>query len=169
MTMTADYPPGHNAEGYQTFLQNPESTSRAAPNSPPAGAPYPPYPPAGTYPPPPAYPGYGVQPYAGAVYPYYPGPVAPSTNGLAIASLILSIAGFIGLGIVGSVLGVIFGHVAQGQIKRAVPPQEGQGLASAGTIMGYIGIGLNLILLIGILIFVFIIPIIAVGNGSSTP
>jgi hypothetical protein len=169
--MTPDYPPGHNVEGYQPFLQNPESTSRAAPNSPPAGAPYPPYPPAGTYPPPPAYPGYpgyGPQPQ-GAVYPYYAGPVAPSTNGFAIASLILSISGFVLLGIVGSVLGVIFGHVAQGQIKRAVPPQEGQGLASAGTIMGYIGIGLNLILLIGILIFVFLIPIIAVGNGGSTP
>ena len=116
----------------------------------------------------PGYPGYGPQPQ-GAVYPYYAGPVAPSTNGFAIASLILSISGFVLLGIVGSVLGVIFGHVAQGQIKRAVPPQEGQGLASAGTIMGYIGIGLNLILLIGILIFVFLIPIIAVGNGGSTP
>jgi hypothetical protein len=165
--MTADYPPGHNPEGYQPFLQYPAGASSAAPGSPPAGAPYPPYPPAGMYPPPPAYPGYAMQPQ-GAGYPYYAGPVAASTNGLAIASLILSIAGFIGLGIVGSVLGVIFGHIAQGQIRRAVPPQEGQGLASAGTIVGYIGVGLNILLLI-ILFFAVIIPIIVASNGTSSP
>jgi hypothetical protein len=161
--MTADYPPGYNAEGYQPFQQNPASTSGAVPNAPAAGAPYPPYPPAGTYPPPPAYPGYGVQPYATG-YPYYPGPVAPSTNGMAIASLILSISGFLGLWIIGPVLGVIFGHIAQGQIKRAVPPQEGRGLASAGLIIGYIGIALDIILL---LVVLFVIIAASVSSTTS--
>jgi hypothetical protein len=88
---------------------------------------------------------------------------------LAIASLILSISGFILLGIVGSILGVVFGHIAQGQIKRAVPPEEGQGLASAGIIVGYIGIGLNLLILLAALFFIIIIPIIATSSGTSTP
>jgi ABC-type dipeptide/oligopeptide/nickel transport system permease component len=171
--MTGDYPTGHNAEGYQPFLQNPESQSSAAPNPPPAGTPYPPYAPGAAYPPPPptdypAYPGYGVQPY-GVSYPYYAGPVAPSTNGFAIASLILSISGFVLLGIVGSILGVIFGHVAQGQIKKAVPREEGHGLATAGIIMGYIGIGVNILILLFFLFFVIILPIIAVNSSPSSP
>jgi hypothetical protein len=120
------------------------------------------------YPPPPAYPSYGPQ-SQGAVYPYYAGPVAPSTNGFAIASLILSISGFVLLGIVGSILGVVFGHIAQGQIRSAVPPEEGQGLANAGIIMGYIGIGLNVLVLLFALFFFILVPIIAVSNGSSSP
>jgi hypothetical protein len=166
MTMTPDNPTGPNAEGYQPFLQNPETSGNAAPNSPPAGAPSLPYPPGGMYPPPPTYPGYGMPPY-GAIYPYYPVPFAPSTNVFAVASLILAIAGFAGLGLVGSILGVIFGHVAQNQIKTAVPPQEGQGLASAGTIVGYIGIGFNILLWLFLLFFFFIFPIIALN--SATP
>ncbi len=156
--MTAGYPTGHNAEGYQPFQQDAASSDYPAPNPPAAPSPYPPYPPYQAYPPPPP-PGPG--------YPYYPGPVAPSTNGFAIASLALSISGFILLGIVGSILGVIFGHIAQNQIKRAVPPEEGRGLATAGLIIGYIGIGINVLLIALGLLFLVFIPIIASSSGSS--
>src|SRR3954464_14710126 len=43
--------------------------------------------------------------------PYPPAPVYQSTNGLAVASLI---AGFLWIGWFGSILAVIFGHVAPG-------------------------------------------------------
>jgi hypothetical protein len=92
--------------------------------------------------------------------------MAPATNGFAIASLILSISGFVILGLVGSILGVIFGHIAQGQIKRANPPEEGHGLATAGLIVGYIGIGLNVVL-IGIWLIIFIIPLIALSASGG--
>jgi hypothetical protein len=50
---------------------------------------------------------------------------------------------------IGSILAVIFGHVALGQIKRT--GQSGQGMAVAGLVLGYIGIAvLALILAVGI-------------------
>lgn len=104
---------------------------------PPAGwAPPPGYPPppAGWAPPPTYAPPPGSPPS-----PYYPatqyGPAPGPTNGLTIASLVLSL---LWLGGLGSLLGIIFGHVSHGQIKRR--QQRGSGIALAGLIVGYIGL-----------------------------
>jgi len=70
--------------------------------------------------------------------------VAVRTNGLAIASLILSILGF-------SIVGAILGHVALSQIKRT--NEAGSGLAIAGIILGWVsfaGFLLVLIIIVGI-------------------
>lgn len=74
-------------------------------------------------------------------YPQQPGqsPYAPQapqrrTNGLAIASLILGLTGFITCGFT-SILAVVFGHVSLGQIRR--DGSDGRGLALAGTILGW--------------------------------
>jgi len=77
---------------------------------------------------------------------YYPAS-APSTNGLAIASLVLGIVWLSGLG---SLLAVIFGHVARGQIRRT--GQRGKGLATAGLILGYVGLAVigALVLILGV-------------------
>jgi hypothetical protein len=86
--------------------------------------------------------GYGQPPQYGAGYPAYGmqgGPTASGrpTNGLAVASLISSCVGiipfFFGLP---CLLGVIFGFVARGQIKRTGGVQQGRGLATAGIIVG---------------------------------
>lgn len=41
---------------------------------------------------------------------------------------------------IGSILAVIFGHVALGQIKKAEGRQTGRGMAIAGLVLGYIGV-----------------------------
>ena len=76
----------------------------------------------------PSYPNvqYGPQP---------PYPTPRRTNGLAIASLIL---GIVWIYWIGSVLAIIFGHVALGQVKRD-QSQDGKGMAIAGLVLGYIG------------------------------
>ena len=51
-----------------------------------------------------------------------------ATNGMAIAALILVFVFF--------PLGIIFGHVARGQIKRT--GEGGQGLAIAALVIGYL-------------------------------
>ncbi|MFT6973561.1 MAG: hypothetical protein ACJAV4_000792 [Pontimonas sp.] len=56
-------------------------------------------------------------------------PLTVRTNGLSIASLILSILGF-------SIVGAILGHVALSQIKRT--NEAGSGLAIAGIILGWL-------------------------------
>jgi peptidoglycan biosynthesis protein MviN/MurJ (putative lipid II flippase) len=65
---------------------------------------------------------------------------ARRTNGFAIASLVLSLVGF-------SVIAIIFGHIALGQIKRN-PNESGRGMALAGNIIGYLSIVLFTILII---------------------
>jgi hypothetical protein len=67
--------------------------------------------------------------------PLGPAALAGPTNGFAIASLVLSLAW---LGGIGSLLGVVFGHVALRRINRARPPQAGRGLAVAGLVLGYV-------------------------------
>ncbi len=75
-------------------------------------------------------PGYGPVP---GTYPTWQ--PAPTTNGLAIASLVLSIVSLLGLG---SILAIIFGFVARGQIARSGGRQKGGGLALAGIIIGFV-------------------------------
>jgi hypothetical protein len=89
-------------------------------------------------------------PPAPPVAPQYPVPYATpypvrSTNGLAIASLI---AGFFWLGWFGSFLAVIFGHVALSQIKTSKGAQEGNGLAIAGLVLGYMGLATLLLVIL---------------------
>jgi hypothetical protein len=68
---------------------------------------------------------------------YQPAFAYPTTNGLAVASLI---AGFLWIGWVGSILAVIFGHIALGQINRSSGREQGSGLAIAGLVLGYMGV-----------------------------
>jgi hypothetical protein len=89
-------------------------------------------------------PGYS-QPYPGGGFSPYP--AAPKNNGFAIASLVCSIAGLCCCGI-GGVLGVIFGFVARGQIKRSSGAEQGSGLALAGIIIGFVCIAIGAVLLL---------------------
>ncbi|MFB4301146.1 DUF4190 domain-containing protein [Actinomadura sp. NTSP31] len=83
---------------------------------------------------------YAPQPYSqpAVQHHYYgggSGPTGRGTNGMATASMVLGLVGFVSCGLT-SVLAIIFGHVAQGQIKRT--HEEGSGMALAGLILGYI-------------------------------
>lgn len=61
------------------------------------------------------------------------------TSGLAIASLICGILGFLTCGLTG-IAGVITGHLALSSIKRANGDLEGKGMAIAGLITGYLSV-----------------------------
>jgi uncharacterized protein DUF4190 len=69
-------------------------------------------------------------------YPYQPyGPPRP-TNGLAVASMVL---GILWVYWIGSILALVFGYVARDQIRRS--GQGGDGMAVAGIVLGWIGVG----------------------------
>ncbi len=68
-----------------------------------------------------------------------------STNGLAVASLVV---GLFWMWWIGSVLAVVFGHLALGQIARN--GQSGRGLAIAGLVLGYIGLATLLFTLLAV-------------------
>jgi hypothetical protein len=63
--------------------------------------------------------------------------MAPPTSGWAIASLVCAIGAWVILPIVGAIAGVICGHVALGEIKRAEGRLEGRGMAIAGLVVSY--------------------------------
>jgi uncharacterized protein DUF4190 len=99
-------------------------------------------------------PSYGAPPSPYAPPPF---PVGPSmgTNGLAVASLVLSLVFVCGIG---SLLAVIFGYAARRQIRER--GGEGAGMALAGIIIGWIGVALMAF---------YIVVTLAVtmgGNGS---
>jgi small-conductance mechanosensitive channel len=60
-------------------------------------------------------------------------------NGLAIASLLLAVLWFAGIG---AVLALVFGYRARRQIENSAGRQTGSGLATAGIILGWIGIAI---------------------------
>ncbi|MEV4094453.1 DUF4190 domain-containing protein [Streptosporangium saharense] len=75
-------------------------------------------------------------PNYGQQNPYQPYGAPPpiKNNGLAIASLVLGLTGFITCGFT-SLLAVVFGHVALGQIRR--DRTDGRGMALAGVMLGW--------------------------------
>jgi hypothetical protein len=71
-------------------------------------------------------------------------PVRHRTNSLAVASLICGLAQpFMGLT---TIPAIVLGYVARGQIRRT--GEEGNGLATAGLVLGWIGLGLAVVLIL---------------------
>ncbi|MDG4768125.1 DUF4190 domain-containing protein [Solwaraspora sp. WMMD406] len=116
-----------------------------------SGAPeaYPGYPPAYPGQPGPGYP----PPYPGHPGGYgYPMPPPMPMNGRAIAAMVMGIIGILALcgylapGLIG-IVGALLGHSARRQIRdRAAQgrPEQGEGLALAGMITGWIAFGIGL-------------------------
>jgi hypothetical protein len=97
---------------------------------------------------------YDQQPqYGGAPY------GARRTEGLAVASLVLGIAGFVVCPLICSVLAIVFGTQAKNKI-RLDPSLQGEGMAQAGFILGIVGLAVGVVLLV--------IVIFAAANNSSS-
>jgi hypothetical protein len=69
----------------------------------------------------------------------------PATSGLAIASLLLGIGGLTILPLLGSILAIIFGYMARREIRQRPYELQGDGMALAGIIMGWIAVGLAIV------------------------
>jgi hypothetical protein len=82
--------------------------------------------------------------FAPTYTPYVPAGGAPATTSAkAITSLVLSIVWLCGLG---SLIAVILGHLARGDIKRSQGRVGGRGLATAGLVIGYLGLAFTLVI-----------------------
>ncbi|TWG86181.1 uncharacterized protein DUF4190 [Luteimonas sp. J16] len=76
------------------------------------------------------------------------------TSTLAIVSLVSGILGWTVLPWLGSIVAIVTGHLARGEIARAPERMEGGGLALAGLILGYAMLALTLI---GLLLVFFVL------------
>lgn len=92
-----------------------------------------------------AYAGYGV-PATGPYVVYQ----QPKTNGMAVASMVVSIVGAVlltcyGVGGLLGVVGAVLGHVARRQIRER--SDGGDGMAIAGIVVGWVAFGLAIIII----------------------
>jgi hypothetical protein len=83
-----------------------------------------------------------------------------TTSSLAVVSLIFGILAWCVLPFIGAIVAIICGHLARGEIRRSPPDNrtEGDGLAIAGLVLGYVQLVLcvlGLFLVIAALIFGF--------------
>lgn len=87
--------------------------------------------------------------------------IYPRTSSLAVVSLIFGILAYVFLPGLGALIAVICGHSARSEIRRAPPGSiDGDGLAVAGLILGWIQLAsiilliiLGLLVLFGIIVF----------------
>lgn len=71
--------------------------------------------------------------------------VVSRTNGMAIASMVLGIVWVYGIG---AILALILGYKAREEIDASGGMQTGRGMATAGIVLGWIGVA-GLILILG--------------------
>jgi hypothetical protein len=77
---------------------------------------------------------------------YNPPPAALAPNSsMAIISLVASILGFTLLPIIGSIIAVITAPMAKREIQESGGTLRGEGMAQAGLIIGWAGIGLTVV------------------------
>lgn len=73
---------------------------------------------------------------------------AVKTSGLAIASLVCSIAGLFMCLFIGQIVGIVLGYKARKEIKESAGALEGDGLASGGIIIGWVGIAVDIVIVL---------------------
>lgn len=90
--------------------------------------------------------------------------VLPSST-LAIVSLISGILGFTALPLLGGIVALVTGYMAHSETRSIPPKASGDGMATAGIIMGWIQVGLTVV---GICCFaaymVFFLGVIGASN-----
>jgi hypothetical protein len=79
---------------------------------------------------------------------------ARTTSSLAIASLVSGILGWTLLPFIGTLVAIITGHMARGEIRRSGGTLDGDGMAIGGLILGWLS---ALLWIVGILVlFMFL-------------
>ncbi|MEP7104213.1 MAG: DUF4190 domain-containing protein [Chloroflexota bacterium] len=81
---------------------------------------------------------------------------------MAIVSLVAAIASFAILPFIGAVVAVITGHMARTQIRQT--GEEGDGLALAGLVIGYVHLALFVVLIVVVLVVLGVIGLVAAGS-----
>jgi Domain of unknown function (DUF4190) len=93
---------------------------------------------------------------------YQSGAAVGRTNGNAIASFVLGILGITGpLFLIGPILALVFGYMGRRQIDQSGGAEWGHGLAVAGIVLGWVGLGLTVL-------FVLLVSAMFVGGTSTS-
>ena len=93
------------------------------------------------------------------------------TSTLAVVSLIAGILGFMGFPIIGTAVALFTGYSARKETRAVPPTHSGDGMATAGIVMGWIQVGLVVLgICLVIAYFVFVVGILGAagifGSGN---
>ncbi|VXB35269.1 conserved hypothetical protein [Luteimonas sp. 9C] len=93
-------------------------------------------------------------------------PAVPrQSSAMAIVSLVAGLLGWSLLPVIGSVVAIITGHLARAEIRRRPDMLEGDGLAVAGLVLGYLMVAMAILgLLVAILFFGGLLAVIAAAS-----
>ena len=90
--------------------------------------------------------------------PFQNGTPAPNST-LSLTSLIMGILGWFVIPIVGAIIAVITGHMAKNEIRQSKGALGGDGMATAGLILGYANLALGLCVCLALILF----PVLLAG------
>ncbi len=74
-------------------------------------------------------------------------------SGKAVASMIVSLVGFVVCLFLGQIIGLILGYSAKSEIRASQGRLTGEGFATAGIIIGWIGIVVDILIVAGWIVF----------------
>ena len=97
------------------------------------------------------------------------GAQAPPSSNMAIISLIAGILGISLFPFIGSIVAVITGQMARREIRDSAGTLGGEGLSTAGLVLGWVGIALGVLGLcigVGFIVVPFCIAIFAGASGE---
>lgn len=117
--------------------------------------------PAGTTSPGPYQP--GAPAGGGPGYPVYQ--LRRPTNSMAVAALVTGLVGFLACPVVGAVA-VYLGNRARAEIRRT--GEEGDGIALAGVIVGWIGVGITALMIVLLIIYFGLLGAVFAGTLFTT-
>jgi len=84
-----------------------------------------------------------------------------STSSFAVTSLVCGILGWTLFPFIGSILAIIFGHMARAEIRRE-PDKDGDGMAVAGLLLGYLSFLIAVVAIVFIVLFLGGLGVLAV-------
>jgi len=88
-------------------------------------------------------------------------PPRSTTSTFAVTSLVCGILGWTLFPLVGSILAIIFGHMARAEINRE-QDKDGDGMAVAGLILGYLSLLASVLAIIFMVLFLGGLGVLAV-------
>jgi hypothetical protein len=92
----------------------------------------------------------------------------PVTSTSAILALVLGIASFVGLSILGAIPAIILGRNARQEIQASGGRITGEGIAQAGIVLGWINVALS-VLAMCFFCAAFLIPFLGLLGTSTSP
>ena len=88
-------------------------------------------------------------------------PATPRNSTMALVSLISGIVSWVFLPFIGAIIAVITGHMAKTEIKKSNGMVTGNGMATAGLVLGYIQLGLGICAVFVIVVLTCMGPVIS--------